>query len=36
MIERFSDWERIVHWTTAISFVILACQRHRHSCSANT
>jgi formate dehydrogenase subunit gamma len=23
MIERFSDWERIVHWTTAISFVIL-------------
>ena len=23
-IERFSDWERIVHWTTAISFVILA------------
>ena len=24
LIERFSDWERIVHWTTAISFVILA------------
>ena len=24
MIERFSDWERIVHWSTAISFVILA------------
>ena len=24
MIERFSDWERIVHWTTAISFLILA------------
>jgi formate dehydrogenase subunit gamma len=24
IIERFSDWERIVHWTTAISFVILA------------
>ena len=24
MIGRFSDWERIVHWTTAISFVILA------------
>lgn len=23
-IERFSDWERIVHWSTAISFVILA------------
>ena len=23
-IERFSDWERAVHWTTAISFVILA------------
>jgi len=24
LIERFTDWERIVHWTTAISFVILA------------
>ena len=24
LIERFSDWERIVHWTTAISFVVLA------------
>ena len=24
LIERFSDWDRIVHWTTAISFVILA------------
>ncbi len=24
MIKRFNDWERIVHWTTAISFVILA------------
>ena len=24
LIERFSDWERLVHWTTAISFVILA------------
>jgi formate dehydrogenase subunit gamma len=24
LIERFSDWERIVHWSTAISFVILA------------
>ena len=24
MIERFNDWERIVHWSTAISFVILA------------
>jgi formate dehydrogenase subunit gamma len=24
MIERFSDWDRIVHWTTAISFVVLA------------
>jgi formate dehydrogenase subunit gamma len=24
MIQRFSTWERIVHWTTAISFVILA------------
>lgn len=23
-IERFSAWDRIVHWTTAISFVILA------------
>ena len=23
-IERFNDWERIVHWATAISFVILA------------
>ncbi len=23
-IERFSDWERIVHWSAAISFVILA------------
>jgi formate dehydrogenase subunit gamma len=23
-IERFNAWERIVHWTTAISFVILA------------
>jgi formate dehydrogenase subunit gamma len=23
-IERFSDWERMVHWATAISFVILA------------
>lgn len=23
MIERFSTWDRIVHWTTAISFVIL-------------
>jgi len=24
LIERFSDWERLVHWSTAISFVILA------------
>ncbi len=24
LIERFSDWERLVHWCTAISFVILA------------
>jgi formate dehydrogenase subunit gamma len=24
LIERFSDWDRIVHWSTAISFVILA------------
>jgi formate dehydrogenase subunit gamma len=24
MIERFSAWERVIHWTTAISFVILA------------
>ena len=24
LIERFSDWERLVHWTTATSFVILA------------
>jgi len=24
MIERFTTWERIVHWTTAVSFVILA------------
>jgi formate dehydrogenase subunit gamma len=24
LIERFSAWERILHWTTAISFVILA------------
>src|ERR1043165_9348570 len=24
LIERFNDWERIVHWATAISFVILA------------
>ncbi len=24
MIERFSPWNRILHWTTAISFVILA------------
>lgn len=24
MIERFTDWERMVHWATAISFVILA------------
>jgi formate dehydrogenase subunit gamma len=24
LIERFSDWERLVHWTTASSFVILA------------
>jgi formate dehydrogenase subunit gamma len=24
LIERFNAWERIVHWTTAISFVILA------------
>ena len=24
MVERFNSWERIVHWTTAISFVILA------------
>ena len=24
LIERFSDWDRIVHWATAISFVILA------------
>jgi formate dehydrogenase subunit gamma len=24
MIERFSDWERMVHWATAISFVVLA------------
>ena len=23
-IERFSSWERIVHWSTAISFVVLA------------
>jgi formate dehydrogenase subunit gamma len=23
-IERFTTWERIIHWTTAISFVILA------------
>jgi formate dehydrogenase subunit gamma len=24
MVERFSTWERVLHWTTAISFVILA------------
>lgn len=24
MIERFNTWERVVHWATAISFVILA------------
>ena len=24
MIERFSTWDRIVHWATAISFVVLA------------
>jgi formate dehydrogenase subunit gamma len=24
LIERFTPWERIVHWTTAITFVILA------------
>jgi formate dehydrogenase subunit gamma len=24
LIERFSDWERLVHWSAAISFVILA------------
>jgi formate dehydrogenase subunit gamma len=24
LVERFNPWERIVHWTTAISFVILA------------
>ncbi len=24
LIERFNDWERMVHWATAISFVILA------------
>jgi len=24
LIERFNGWERIVHWTTAISFVILS------------
>ena len=24
LIERFNSWERILHWTTAISFVILA------------
>lgn len=24
MIERFTNWDRILHWTTAISFVILA------------
>jgi len=24
LIERFTPWERLVHWTTAISFVILA------------
>lgn len=24
MIERFNAWERIIHWTTAISFVVLA------------
>ena len=24
LIERFNAWERIVHWTTAISFIILA------------
>ena len=24
MIQRFSDWERVVHWSTAISFVVLA------------
>lgn len=24
LIERFGAWERIVHWTTAISFVVLA------------
>lgn len=23
-IERFSSWDRVIHWTTAISFVILA------------
>lgn len=24
LIERFSDWDRMLHWSTAISFVILA------------
>lgn len=24
MIERFSRWERIVHWSTAVSFVVMA------------
>jgi formate dehydrogenase subunit gamma len=24
LIERFSDWERIVHWSTAVSFCVLA------------
>jgi formate dehydrogenase subunit gamma len=24
MIQRFNDWERVVHWSTAISFVVLA------------
>lgn len=24
LVQRFSDWDRIVHWSTAISFVILA------------
>ena len=23
LIQRFSDWERVVHWSTAISFVVL-------------
>jgi len=24
VIQRFSDWDRVVHWSTAISFVVLA------------